>query len=190
MRCFIAIDIDRQTTLALSRLIGELREYRWDVRWVDIRNLHLTFHFFPDVREEGISMLKQIVIDTAQKISAFEVLWKGIGYFPSTANPRVIWIGTESVKEELTALHTGLEARLKAGGFPLEKRPFRPHLTIGRWRSCSCDKKPGELAEKYAQARWGSTFVNELLLIRSTLTPAGPVYENIAAGAMSVKTEK
>jgi 2'-5' RNA ligase len=56
-------------------------------------------------------------------------------------------------------------------GFPPERRPFVPHLTVLR-KSRDCE--PGELA---ASVSWP---VGEFVLVHSALLPSGPEYQPVA----------
>ncbi|HNJ80770.1 MAG TPA: 2'-5' RNA ligase family protein, partial [Methanoregulaceae archaeon] len=62
-------------------------------------------------------------------------------------------------------------------GFPRDDRPFRPHATLPRVKQgdptlpgCIRSIPPGDL---------GACTVSGFLLKKSTLTPAGPIYETL-----------
>jgi 2'-5' RNA ligase len=63
-------------------------------------------------------------------------------------------------------------------GLPVEDRPFRPHLTLGRWRP----RQPadGSLTDRLAGYRGPAWPVTEVRLLESRLGPA-PTYETVAA---------
>jgi 2'-5' RNA ligase len=53
--------------------------------------------------------------------------------FPERGSPRVLWLGAQ-IPESFHALQREIEAAAVACGFPAEDRPFRSHVTLGRWR--------------------------------------------------------
>jgi 2'-5' RNA ligase len=79
------------------------------------------------------------------------------------------------VSELLAAQRAASAAAVRAGATP-ESRPFAPHLTLGRSR----DTRPAaRLAAAIRAARdrpVGELRVDRVVLVESTLTPAGPVY--------------
>ena len=53
------------------------------------------------------------------------------GVFPPAGSARVVWLGL-TPRAELIALAGRIEKALAPLGFPPERRPFTPHLTLGR----------------------------------------------------------
>ncbi len=92
-------------------------------------------------------------------------------------------------QERLTAFQGRLEEELAGRGFPGEKRPFLPHLTLARIKNLS---EPGMLFREFAKTGaygTGQFTASELCLFRSELTPRGAVYTRLGACqfAMSAK---
>ncbi len=79
---------------------------------------------------------------------------------------------------ELTALAGRLAAAARAVGLPVEDRPFRAHLTVGRWRPGQ--PADGDLPDRLAGYRGPVWPVREVVLWRSHLGPE-PRYERTAA---------
>jgi 2'-5' RNA ligase len=96
----------------------------------------------------------------------------GLGTFPERGSPRVLWLGL-AVPDTVLVLQAACERAAVADGFPREDRPFKPHLTLGRWRER--DRRP-ELPE----ADLGAARVDTLVLFRSELRPQGAVYTPLA----------
>lgn len=67
-------------------------------------------------------------------------------------------------------------------GFQRERRDFRPHLTIGRFRR-SLRRTEGDLLaavlERDGRRPFGVIPVTRLSLFRSTLLPSGAMYEEV-----------
>src|SRR5439155_23546844 len=62
----------------------------------------------------------------------FEIRIDGAGGFPSAARPRALWLGVTDGAEALQRLARRLDDALAGGGWPIEERPFRAHLTLAR----------------------------------------------------------
>ena len=105
----------------------------------------------------------------------------GAGRFGSLRRPSVAWAGVEGDVGSLTALAGGLAELARGLDLAVEERPFRPHLTLGRW----APRRPadGTLTDRLAGYRGPAWPVGEALLLESRPGPA-PVYERHQAYSM------
>jgi 2'-5' RNA ligase len=175
LRLFIAIEIGEQEKKSLERLQSRLRHKLPSVRWVKPGAIHLTLKFLGDIDEGEVPRIRDALAASAAKCAAFAFTLRGIGAFPNEKSPRVIWIGVDEPSGLLAALAATLIARLSSAGFPPEDRPFSPHITIGRVKERGAGEYAPVLSLFRAEAA-GTTTVRELCLIRSELTPSGPVH--------------
>lgn len=90
-------------------------------------DLHLTLHFLGQVSEERLPRL--VEIGEALSTPGFDLVLDRLEVF---ARPRVLWAGPQSWPRELDRLHEYLSRELASGGFRVESRSFRPHLTLAR----------------------------------------------------------
>jgi len=87
----------------------------------------------------------------------------------------VIWIGLVNGKEILTSFQKQIENPIEKLGFSLKDRPFHPHLTLGRMKSSRGKEELVGRMEKHREEIWRfSSGENDL--IKSDLTPSGPIY--------------
>jgi len=102
----------------------------------------------------------------------------GGGRFGSLRRPQVAWAGLEGDVRPLTDLAEGLADVARSLGLPVEDRPFRAHLTLGRWRP----RQPadGSLPDRLADYRGPAWPVREVRLLDSHLGPA-PTYDTVGA---------
>jgi 2'-5' RNA ligase len=102
----------------------------------------------------------------------------GGGRFGSLRRPQVAWTGLDGDVAPLSALAARLTAAARALRLPVEDRPFRAHLTVGRWRP----RQPadGALTDQLAGYRGPAWPVTEVRLLESRLGP-DPRYETVAA---------
>lgn len=181
LRCFVAVHIDDATRAAAHGLQERLRGVVRDVKWVAPENLHLTVKFLGDVDEAGRGRLARGLARAAAAVPPFAASLRGAGAFPGPSRPRVLWAGVGEGGRELLALWRATEDELAREGFPREGRDFEPHLTLGRARQPA--PAPG-LSDALAAVRdttWGSFRVVAFCLMKSTLTPRGPIYDRLSA---------
>ena len=102
----------------------------------------------------------------------------GAGRFGSSRRPQVFWVGLDGDVRALTELAGRLAAAARALRLPVEDRPFRAHLTLGRWRP----RRPadGGLPARLADYRGPGWPVTEVRLLESHLGP-DPRYEALAS---------
>ena len=175
MRLFIAIDVAPPVREALAAAQAVLRRAGADVRWVDPGRMHLTLVFLGDVEAARAPELAPALDACCADVEAFEMEASGLGFFGRPAAPRVVWAGIGGGAEEVAALQSRIRAAVAALGFKLEDRAFSAHLTLGRARSA---RNGAELARAITLAggAFGRTRVDRALLMRSELSPGGPIY--------------
>jgi 2'-5' RNA ligase len=103
---------------------------------------------------------------------------KGLGVFPDLRRPRILWVGLAG--SQLLTLAAQVESALQLLGFVSEKKPFTPHLTIGRWRQF--DRPPKTLSEALAHWRdceFGESIIDKVVLYQSVLKPEGATYQTL-----------
>ena len=177
VRTFIAVRVSDSVRQSLADLIGELRNSGADVKWVAPENLHLTMKFLGNVLETRVDEMAEAVSRACEGISPFEMSLEGVGAFPSIRRPKVVWVGVIKGKDVLINLNKNIEAELEPIGFERERRRFSPHLTIGRLRR---EGRPGDLADRLSmEFNGGECVVESVYLMKSTLTPKGPIYEEL-----------
>lgn len=175
MRSFICIELPERLRNRIGEIQTELRAYAAHVSWVRPQNIHLTLkflgHIAPHRIAEILSSIKPIVI----RHPPFTLVPEGCGVFPHARSPRVFWLGIRDDSGVLSELQEEIECALETLGFPREKRPFTPHLTIGRVRLY---RKPKDLTPKFLALEFSEPAfeVDHITLMRSDLKPTGAIY--------------
>ncbi|MBI3352950.1 MAG: RNA 2',3'-cyclic phosphodiesterase [Nitrospirae bacterium] len=179
MRCFIAIDFPDPLKENFSEIQDELKKTGPEVKWVNPHQIHLTLCFFKSLRTEDIKLISQKVKQEVLNYGPFELVLKGMGSFPPSRDPRVIWIGiVESLK--LTALYRMIQKIGQPFGeeYPETGReePYVPHVTLGRVQSRKNIHLLKQRIKESAHDPVGTCQVNELIFFESRLNQGGPDY--------------
>ena len=66
----------------------------------------------------------------------FSIRLEGVGYFGSSRNLRMLWVGAQQC-QALLSLHGSIQTWLLRAGIMLDRRKFIPHITIARLRNPS-----------------------------------------------------
>lgn len=113
----------------VESLVRIARDYagKFGGRATDKRTIHLTLAFLGDVPASGVPAL----VEAVHRISLppFELSIDRLGGW---AHNRLMWAGTTQVPDGLSALAEGLRACAQNLGYPLEHRPYTPHITLVR----------------------------------------------------------
>jgi 2'-5' RNA ligase len=136
-RLFVALPLPEAAAAAVAEVVEEVRaaglpDGARDVRWVRLDGLHLTLRFLGPTLEPRVQPTVDAVLDAARSATPIELELGGAGRFPPDGRPRTIWIGLTRGVEAVEALSRTLSERLLEAGWPLDGRPFRPHLTLAR----------------------------------------------------------
>ena len=182
IRSFLAFDLPIDMASVIHRVSGTLRKTPLDVRWVKEGNIHLTMIFLGNIKADDLGPIEEAVGNTCARFGPFSLFLSGIGCFPNVRNPRVIWFGLEGDLERLSGFRDALQKPLKDFGVKEEKRPFRPHLTIGRFRTIGkIRERLEDLLQAYREVRSPDCLLDRLTLFKSTLNPSGAVYTKLAS---------
>jgi len=189
IRSFIAIELPHEVKRELTQLSRELGKAKYPfVKWVDTENIHLTLKFLGNIPPGQVAEIAKAMEQAVQGKSPFQLEISRLGAFPNVNQPRVIWIGVGGETNSLLELQRDIDSRLVPLGFPPEKQPFVPHLTIARVRENASPEDRKALGRLLASRRFdsqGRIAVDSIKLMRSQLTPEGPVYSLLSVVALA-----
>ena len=182
IRAFIAINLSDEVKSWLDNVIDQLSNRIKGVRWVRTKNMHLTIRFLGDIEESLAPKIGAAIEKIAEGMPEFQLRFGGLGTFPNSQRPRVIWIGVQDAEDEpLRRLYEAIESVIDPLGIPREsKRRFHPHLTLGRVRERRQTVRfsPEQLPDSGGTDMTART----VTLFRSELLPRGPLHTALAVG--------
>ena len=190
VRSFIAIELPTGVRAELTSLEENFKARRHPfVKWVNPESMHLTLKFLGDVAVDSMPQIVEAMSGVARSHSTFKLQVAGTGAFPNWQRPQVVWVGVDGELGRLNSLQKGLESALSPLGFPPESRPFSAHLTLGRLRDRVTPDDRRRFAE-FAQTvefKTNPSFeVIAIRLMKSQLTPAGPIYSELAVARLGL----
>jgi RNA 2',3'-cyclic 3'-phosphodiesterase len=172
VRAFVALELEERLQAALGDLQARLRPRLGKIRLVRPEGIHLTLRFLGSTSPVQVERLRSALAAAAAECPATEARAASLSTFPERGSPRVLWLGIE-VKPPVLRLQEACERAARAAGFEPEARPFRAHLTLGRWR----ERVP---RPELPPVDLGPTRLEALSLFRSELRPEGAVYTPLA----------
>ena len=188
VRSFIAIDLPAGVRAELTSLEENFKARRHPfVKWVDPESMHLTLKFLGNVAADSIPQIIEAMSGVARSHSPFKLQVAGTGAFPNWQRPQVVWVGVGGDLDRLNSLQKGLESVLSPLGFPAESRSFSAHLTLGRLRDRVTPDDRRRFTEFAQKVEFRATLpfeVSAVRLMRSQLTPAGPIYSELGVAKL------
>jgi len=177
MRLFIAIEISPDVRAALAALLKEFRAIAPQVKWVRPENMHITLKFLGETDSSKLSAM-QGALSAIRSSQPVTLHFRGLGFFPNEKRAKVFWAGMDT-SPNLPTLAAEIDQATHKLGFPLEERPFAPHLTLARFQPPGLPPKLAAAAQESASRDFGSLVAREFHLIESKLKPAGAEYTTL-----------
>ncbi|MGM0447192.1 MAG: RNA 2',3'-cyclic phosphodiesterase [Methanobacteriota archaeon] len=183
MRAFFAVDLPDTLAPAIADAQAPFADAP-GVNPVDPEQTHVTMKFLGEIAKstEGDSPTVDDVIEAGERaidragVDPFKCEISGLGVFPSREYVSVVWAGVDRGGDELTALHEALEAETTALCVDPADHDFTPHVTLARVENATGADAVREALDTEAP-EVGTVAVDEVRLVKSTLTESGPEYD-------------
>ena len=139
-------------------------------RWSGPEKLHITLGYFGDVSD---ALTEELDEELARKpLSSMELTLKGAGHF-GRAEPHQIHLKVEA-NPDLTRLHKHCKRVARELNIPMERREYRPHLTLAYLKPFPNLEKIATFEQRHAQTEIGPFLVDQFGLYSSWKTKNGP----------------
>jgi RNA 2',3'-cyclic 3'-phosphodiesterase len=170
----VAIDLSPEIREQMRDVQDAIRQSRARLNLVDPSIIHITIKFLGEIQTTRVGPVIEALGEIRRE--PFNLSITGIST-NNNRNPRVVW-GTVGDRGECARLFEQVETALAAIGFPREQRGFTPHATIARVKEF--DPSLMQAVRPYSSKALGECRISGFSLKKSTLTPAGPVYDALS----------
>lgn len=190
IRSFLAFDLPDDIMDQVTLFSKEIKRSPLNVKWVNVKNIHLTVVFMGNIKANNIPEIEENIEKVCSRYSKFDLSLRGPGVFPNIRRPRVIWLGLEGDLERMSFFRDALQKQLQPFGIKQEKRKFKPHLTLGRFRKTKNNINNSLLEDILIHNKDLSSPVvvlNRLFFIKSELKPSGAEYTKLNSWSLSGK---
>lgn len=175
IRTFVSFEPPSPIRAAIDTFQHKLKSTGADVRWEPSDKFHSTLKFFGDVEESMLPSLFLLIENIAKQFPPFHVVYETSGVFPHRRQPKVIWVGCSNSDGSMEVFKNRLDDAFLPMGFEIDRRPFWPHVTLGRVRSTERLDNLLSLMETLTFEP-ASTVIDGILVMKSVLQPQGAEY--------------
>jgi 2'-5' RNA ligase len=174
-RLFIALPVDKKIISHVFENLSEKKSFN-NFRWEKKENIHITLKFLGDTEDNLIDDIDNRLKNIALNFNSFDLKLNKIGTFNRNGKPFILWFNFYK-NESVELLNKKIEEELLNLGFNKENRDYNPHVTLLRVKN----EEDSETIKSYKDIKFEPIeyCVNELYLIKSTLTPKGSLYTKI-----------
>jgi len=176
IRSFVALTLPADIIAHAAGLQSALKARGLRLRWVKPQNLHLTLKFLGDIPAADAGDVGVAMQRASQGAAPLALAVQGMGVFPGIRRPRVLWIGLGGQVEALQSLYARIEDALADLGFAREKRGFKAHLTLARFKARVAPVDLLQAFEELGNYAPKPFAAKHLVLYKSDLRPQGAVY--------------
>jgi len=171
VRSFIALPIPKEAANQLGDLAAKMayQDKSNAVKWVDQENYHITLAFLGEQREADLENLVEALDHHIQQ-HEFIAQLSHLSPFPESKPKLLAAMLTRS--EQLLDLHQGVLSAVRSVNMLADKRKFKPHVTLGRFRHSK-----NQFAGQIPPMNKVEFYVDELVLFESILSSNGATYE-------------
>src|SRR5690625_2331786 len=127
---FIAIHLPETLQGYFSKQQEKLKRELPYKQWPHKKDLHITLKFLGPVADEKLALLQR-KLQGIQPFTPFSLETGDLGTFGNSKKPRVLWAGVKKT-DPLKQLQEKVEEICSDAGFEMEKRAYRPHITLAK----------------------------------------------------------
>ena len=169
-RLFVALPVPEEIADDLAALQSGVP----DARWVPPENFHVTLCFAGEVHGATVRDLEEELSDIAGP--PFPVALAGVGHFSSGKQPRVL-VATVEKSDRLEWLQQKVSTVARNCGIELERRKFRPHVTLARFgNGAETGHHLAQFMASHSTFRAGPWIADQFALYSSRSGRSGSIY--------------
>lgn len=166
----------------------ESRAWRGE-KWVPKENMHVTLRFMGMLADDDVERVMEVTARACEGIAEYPLMVGELQALPRPRAAAMLWATLAEGSGQTAALASAIEDAVIDLGHERNPRPFSAHITLARARKplpMPFDALDAGNRVLYATGeREKKMSVRGVTLFSSTLTPHGPLYEEIARAPLS-----
>lgn len=187
VRAFLGIELAPNVRTTLAQCCDAIRSESipWRAeKWVAEENLHVTLKFLGTIEPTALPDVERAVARACEQMREYQLTLGDVEAIPRLRTTSMLWGTASEGAEETENLAAEIERRLSAVGYERSDKPFKTHITLVRARKPRV--MPFEALDAANRLLFGAEeretrmSVRGVTLYSSTLTPQGPVYEELS----------
>jgi 2'-5' RNA ligase len=171
IRLFTALSVPWDAAETLKRRQAGLPGAKWRAE----EQLHVTLAFYGEIDERRADDLAA-ELQRAATGGPFQIALAGVGAFGDAHRSHTLWAGVEA-NERLTVLAGRCRAAGERAGLTLERREYRPHVTLAYLKPQTNPDRVGAWIAGHNLLRSPPIAVDRFGLYSSVLTSDGSQYQ-------------
>ncbi|MGB5294241.1 MAG: RNA 2',3'-cyclic phosphodiesterase [Thermoanaerobaculia bacterium] len=189
MRLFFATFLSQENVAAYQALVDRLiSEVPDSLRPIPPASHHLTLAFLGELSEWDVENCRA-GFTAAEELAAFSFSLEPPRILMGRGQPRLICADVGVGRKQVSEAQAALVAHLGRSLPSLKVRPKPPHVNLARFkknaRRSEAARIEGAMTRHYDNSHaWEDRFA-EIHLVKSSLTPAGPIYETVQKAQLS-----
>ncbi|OGF27957.1 2'-5' RNA ligase [Candidatus Falkowbacteria bacterium RIFOXYB2_FULL_47_14] len=172
-RLFIALNLPAEMKQSVKIFLDGIKESIPGVVWAHPLTLHITLHFLGDTGPEQAEKIKMEMQNLSGKYHPMEFALSGrLNAFPAMNNPKILYLELKQSNGNSALSLQKILGKNLSQWIKIDKRPWHPHITIGRIKEPSVFRLPVTVP----LMRSGGFAVESFDLMESRLYLAGARY--------------
>ncbi len=189
MRLFYASFLSPENVSAYESLVADVAtEVPNAIRPVPAGTQHLTLAFLGEIAGEDLRTCEETLAVTVE-LAAIPIVLGPPTILFARRTPRLVCVGVDEGRNRIADLQEVLRRALVESLPELDLRPKPPHVTLARFRKntdrTTARRVEEALSRREAPSPARTDFLSRVHLVRSRLTPRGPLYERLAEAVLA-----
>lgn len=190
VRSFIAFKLPASVIQSLAAVQNHMRSFGFPIRWVKPDNIHLTIKFLGNIETAQIDIIDHALSEAVKGCAPISLVIKGAGVFPGVKRPRVFWMGIFGDTQILDQLRHTVDKYCEQIGFSRDQKPFKGHLTLGRFKGTVDSSRLVEAIESCRVIHLPAFDLDVVTLFKSDLKSTGPIYSTLTKYPLEISNRR
>ncbi|WP_062354872.1 RNA 2',3'-cyclic phosphodiesterase [Bacillus kwashiorkori] len=174
---FFAVKLPDEAKEVINEWIQKKKSHFPFKNWVHPQDYHITLAFLGSCKKDRLDKLNVSMEKMLWKEESFSLTLNELGFFGSEKQPRVFWLDVLP-SESLLQIQKKVYNHCIDSGFILDKKPFRPHITLARkWQGETPFNKSNLVKIQQKSEKLYTFMIDSIVLYESHVKETPKYYE-------------